>query len=330
MKMMVLTGGIIWLTWKECDVMRRLVSTIDLPKAEWLKYRKQGITGTDAGAITGFNPYSSAFQIYQDKITDEIEEFDNESMRQGRDLEEYVAQRFMEETGLKVRRANAIYQSDEHPWMLADFDRLIVGQKAGLECKTVSPYSADKWKDNQIPFHYQMQVQHYLAVSGYDCWYIAAVIFGREFIIRKIERDEELIQYLIRIEKRFWHDNVLNRVMPDPDGSDNCSDVIAKMYFKSDNAKTVQLQGYNKLLQRRMELDELIKKMETEKASIEQKIKMELGDAAYGMTEDFKVSWSFFEQNRLDTKKLKEEHPDIYKEYCKVSSGRKFTVSRAA
>ena len=310
--------------------MRRLVSTTDLPKAEWLKYRKQGITGTDAGAICGFNPYVSAFQVYQDKITEDIEEFDNESMRQGRDLEEYVAQRFMEETGLKVRRANAIYQNEEYPWMLADFDRLIIGQKAGLECKTVSPYSADKWKDNQIPFHYQMQVQHYLAVSGYDCWYIAAVIFGREFVIRKIERDEELIQYLIRIEKRFWHDNVLARVMPDPDGSDNCSEVIAKIYFKSDSAKTVQLQGYNKLLQRRMELDELIKKLETEKVSIEQRVKIEMGEAAYGTTEEFKVSWSFFEQNRLDTKKLKEEHPDIYKEYCKVSSGRKFTVSRAA
>lgn len=69
--------------------------------------------------------------------------------------------------------------------MLADFDRLIVGEKAGLECKTVSPYSADKWSDGKIPMHYQMQVQHYLAVSGYECWYIAALIFGRDFIIRK-------------------------------------------------------------------------------------------------------------------------------------------------
>lgn len=330
MKMTVVTGGIIPPIWKERDVMRRLVSTIDLPKAEWLKYRKSGITGTDSGAICGFNPYVSAFQVYQDKITEDIEEFDNESMRQGRDLEEYVAQRFTEETGLKVRRANAIYQSEEHPWMLADFDRLIVGQKAGLECKTVSPYSADKWKDNQIPFHYQLQVQHYLAVSGFDCWYIAAVIFGREFIIRKIERDEELIQYLIRIEKRFWHDNVLAKVMPDPDGSDNCSEMIAKMYFKSDSTKTVDLHGYNKLLQRRLELDELIKKMETEKASIEQKVKMELGDATYGLTEEFKVSWSAFEQSRLDTKRLKEEQPEIYKEYCQISSGRKFTVRKAA
>ena len=78
-------------------------------------------------------------------------------MRQGRDLEDYVAQRFTESTGLKVRRANAIYQSKEHPLLLADFDRLIVGQKAGLECKTVSPFSADKWADGKIPAHYMHQ-----------------------------------------------------------------------------------------------------------------------------------------------------------------------------
>ena len=143
--------------------MKRLVSTTNLDKKEWLRYRKQGITGTDAGAICGMNPYKSAFSVYQDKISDEIEEYDNEAMRQGRDMEEYVAARFEEETGLKVRRANAIYQNEEHPFLLADFDRLIVGQKAGLECKTVSPYSADKWSDEDIPIHYQMQCQGILA-----------------------------------------------------------------------------------------------------------------------------------------------------------------------
>ena len=298
--------------------MRRLVSTIDLPKTDWLKYRKKGITGTDAGAICGLNPYSSAFQIYQDKITDEIEEFDNESMRQGRDLEEYVARRFSEETGLKVRRANAIFQNEENPFMLADFDRLIVGQKAGLECKTVSPYSSDKWNDGNIPLHYQMQVQHYLAVSGFDCWYIAAVIFGREFLIRKIERDEELINYLIDIERGFWYNNVLAGIMPEPDGSDNCSEMIAKMYFKGQENKTIKLSGYKEILDRRADLDKLIKTMEKEKKEIDQKIKMEMQDATVALEAGYKISWSNFEQNKLDTKKLKEEKPDIYKEYCKM------------
>lgn len=310
--------------------MRRLVSTVDLPKEEWLQYRKMGITGTDAGAITGMNPYSSAFSVYQDKISAETEDFDNEAMRQGRDMEEYVAQRFEEETGLKVRRANAIFQNEAYPFMLADFDRLIVGQRAGLECKTVSPYGADKWADGKIPLHYQMQVQHYLAVSGYDCWYIAALIFGKEFIIRKIERDEQLIQYLITIEERFWKENVLKHVMPDPDGTSDCTEQIHKMYFKSEATKTIQLSGYNQLLERRVEIDALIKKMETEKSTIDQKIKMEMQDASIAMTEDYKVSWSSFDQTRFDSKRLKEEHPEIYDKYTKVSSGRRFVVSRAA
>ena len=138
--------------------MKRLVSTLNLSKEDWLRYRKCGITGTDAGAILGVNPYRSAFQVYHDKISDSIEDIDNEAMRQGRDLEEYVAQRFTEATGLKVRRANAIYQSETHPLLLADFDRLIVGQKAGLECKTVSPFSADKWADDKIPAYYMAQI----------------------------------------------------------------------------------------------------------------------------------------------------------------------------
>ena len=44
--------------------MKRLISTLNLSKEDWLRYRKCGITGTDAGAILGLNPYRSAFQVY--------------------------------------------------------------------------------------------------------------------------------------------------------------------------------------------------------------------------------------------------------------------------
>ena len=71
---------------------------------------KKGIGGSDAGSICGLNPYATAISVYQDKTQEEVtEKEDNESMRQGRDLEEYVARRFMEETGKKVRRANSIF-----------------------------------------------------------------------------------------------------------------------------------------------------------------------------------------------------------------------------
>ena len=89
--------------------MKRLVDVNKISHEEWLKYRKMGVTGTDASSICGLNPYKSALQIFIDKTTDNIDIFDNEAMRQGRELEEYVAMRFCEETGKKVRRANAIF-----------------------------------------------------------------------------------------------------------------------------------------------------------------------------------------------------------------------------
>ncbi len=161
--------------------MFKKISLAGVDHAEWLRLRKSGIGGSDAGAICGVNPYSSAMKVFRDKTSKEVEEQDSEAIRIGHDLEDYVAQRFTEATGLKVRKSNFMYRSMEYPFMIADVDRLIVGEDAGLECKTASAYNADKCADEDIPLHYIMQCYHYMAVTGKRTWYIAAVILGREF-----------------------------------------------------------------------------------------------------------------------------------------------------
>lgn len=126
--------------------------------------------------------------------------------------------------------ANAMFRSKNHPFMLADVDRMIVGENAGLECKTASPYMEDKWKDGKIPMSYQVQCHHYMAVCGADAWYIAVLIYGREFKYYKIERDEALIADLVRIEQDFWENHVQKGIMPAPDGSKTADSVIAEYY----------------------------------------------------------------------------------------------------
>ena len=177
--------------------MYEKIPTADMPHDEWLRLRKTGIGGSDAGAICGLNPFSSPMKVFLDKTSLETEEQDSEAIRQGNDLEDYVAQRFMEATGLKVRRSNFLYRSVEKPFMIADVDRLAVGENAGLECKTASAYNSDKWADGDIPLHYLMQCYHYMAVTGKRTWYLAAVILGREFTYRKLEWDDEIIHGLI-------------------------------------------------------------------------------------------------------------------------------------
>ena len=251
-------------------------------------------------------------------------------MRQGRDLEDYVAQRFTESTGLKVRRANAIYQSKEHPLLLADFDRLIVGQKAGLECKTVSPFSADKWADGKIPAHYMAQVNHYLAVSGFDCWYIAALIFGKKLVIHKITTDKEVLNNLIAKEEHFWKYNVMPEIPPVPTGSEGDTQQINQLYSIDDRNKTADLNPIRDLLDKRQELSDQIEQLEQEKASIEQQVKLEMQDAAYGTAPGYKVSWVSSESKRVDSQRLKKEQPDIFNRYSKNVSSRRFTIIHAA
>ena len=49
--------------------------------AEWLRLRKSGIGGSDAGAICGVNPYSSAMKVFRDKTSESVEEQDSEAIR---------------------------------------------------------------------------------------------------------------------------------------------------------------------------------------------------------------------------------------------------------
>lgn len=309
--------------------MKKLVSTINLSHEEWLKYRKQGLGGSDAGAICGLNPYSSAMDVYYDKSSPDAAIEDNEAMRQGRDLEEYVARRFMEETGLKVRRSNAIYQHEQISYLLANVDRLIVGQNAGLECKTASAYNSDKWKDNEIPAHYYIQCLHYLAVTGAEAWYLAVVILGREFKFVKIQRDEKAIADLLSIETRFWNENVIPQVMPDPDGSKICDEVIKQYYPSARKREAIPLIGFDEKLKRREEIEVLIKRLEEESRQIDQEIKLYMTDSELAYSDRYKVNWSSFEAARLDSKKLKKEQPEIYQQFAVVSQNRRFTISAA-
>lgn len=308
--------------------MKKLVATAGLDKKDWLLYRKRGLGGSDAGAVCGLNPYRTAMEVYDDKTTDDTEDFDNEAMRQGREFEDYVARRFTEATGKKVRRANFMYYDEDYPFMLADVDRMVVGENAGLECKTASPYLADKWKDGKMPLSYQIQCYHYMSVCNADAWYLAVVIYGREFKYYRIERDEEVLDDLRRIEKDFWENHVLKGVLPKPDGSDLADKVISG-YFKKSMKETIPLNGFDEKLSRREELEMQVKEMEKEKKQIEQELKLYLGEAEAAENASYRVSWKPVSSQRVDEKRLKEEQPEIYKQYQKTLSYRRLMVKAA-
>lgn len=309
-------------------ILNRLTSRDN--QEEWLRIRKHYLTGTDAGAVCGMNPYRSAMQVYADKTSQEIQTVDNEAMRLGRDMEDYVASRFVEASGKKVRRTNAMYVNDESPFMMANVDRLVVGEHAGLECKTASPYTSDRWKDGHIPEWYYLQCQHYIKTLEADGWYLAVLIFGKGFQYTYIPRDEELLRDLVSIEQNFWENHVQAGVLPSPDGSKGADELIQK-YFKSREGVTARLVGMDEHIARRNELAELVKKLQAEQKAIEQKLKMYLGreEAQIGISDRYRVTWTQFESQRIDAERLKKEQPEIYRNYSKVQKSSRLSIQVA-
>lgn len=187
----------------------RLISTKEMEHDNWLDWRRKGLGGSDVAAICGLSRYKSAMEVYLDKLGLIPPLEDNPKMKAGRILEPLVADWFAEETGMKVIKQNAIFQHKDHPHMLANIDRWLPGQNAGLECKNTAEYCRVDWEGVTAPTEYILQSNHYMAVTNADRWFIAVLIGGWDFQWRVIERDEELIKNLITIETEFWNNNVL-------------------------------------------------------------------------------------------------------------------------
>lgn len=307
---------------------KTLLQTIDLPREEWLKARKTGIGGSDAAAIAGINPWKSPISVYLEKIGEAPEVEENERMYWGKVLEDVVAKEFSKQTGFKVQRRNAILQHPEHQFMIANLDRVFIkdGKVSGiLECKTTNEYSKDQWEDDKIPNHYYLQVQHYLEVTGFDEAYIAVLIGGNKFIYKKIQRDQDIINYLIKIESDFWK-MVQDKTPPAMDGSADADNILSYLYPESEPEKEIRLDSMEDKLE---ELDRLkadIAELDRQKKEIEQTIKNEMEDAEVAIVGERKITWRTVISNRIDSKKLKKERPEVYEEFVKESVSRRFTI----
>ena len=147
---------------------------------EWLALRHKYIGGSDAAAVVGLNSYMSAYSLWAEK-TGRLPGFEgNLATQVGTYLEDFVAQKFAEVTGKKVRKSNQSWFNDQYPWAIANIDREIVGEDAGLEIKTTSELNIKRFKGGDFPANYYVQCMHYMAVTGKQTWYLAVLIGNRE------------------------------------------------------------------------------------------------------------------------------------------------------
>jgi len=301
-----------------------IYDTNNITKEEWLLARKSGIGGSDAASVVGLNPYKSSVSVYIDKITEEAKEEKNYKMELGQKLEDFVAKEFSLITNKDVRNVNGILKNDKYPFAIANIDKAIVGEKAFLECKVTNSYSKKEWKE-QPPIHYQIQCFHYMAVTGATHCYIAALIGNEELIVHKLDRDEEVIDSLMKQEEAFWNEYILGEKIPQADGSEDYSKFLKEKYKDTKDESLIIFMKEDKL-SRHNEVTSLIKDLEIEKKAIEQHIQNEMKEYEIAYIGDKKITWKSQSRSSLDTKRLKKEHPEIAEEYMKTTTSRVFKI----
>lgn len=293
---------------------------------EWLNLRRKYIGGSDAAAVVGLNAFSSRYALWAEK-TGKVEPFEgNLATEVGSYLEEFVANKFEEETGKKVRKVNASYLNSDYPWAIANIDREIVGEDAGLEIKTTSELNLKKFKNGEYPANYYVQMTHYLCVTGKKRWYLAVLIGNREFRTFVLERDEEEISALMEAEKEFWK-LVETDTPPEADGMKSTTNTIQKLYpVSNDNVENlfscrIELDKYSALSKQ-------IKELELLKEESANKIKASMGTSGSGECDGYKVSWKSSTRKSFDSKRFAEEHAEIdLTPYYKESTSRIFRVT---
>ena len=300
------------MAYTNCDLILSVKDAEDHEK--WLETRDLGIGGSDAAVIMGMNPYKSPYQLWLEK-TGQAEAPDlsgNQYVYWGTKNEANIADWFQEETGKKVKRLGTL-RSKEYPFMLANVDRTVVGENAGLEIKTAGVRQYRKWKDDEIPDAYYCQCLHYMAVTGAGYWYIAVLLGGNEAKWKRIERNEEDIQHLIMAETDFWK-LVETRTPPPVDGSDSCAAALSAQYKGGDPNYSIilppDIDGVIASLEDDKDIMDALKKQITEK---ENRLKALLGNAEEGTTDHYRVLWKTQAgRSSVPLAKIKKQTPDIY------------------
>lgn len=305
------------------------ISTADMTREQWLTQRRKSIGGSDAAAVMGVSPYKSPYALWAEK-TGKITPSDisgKEAVREGNDLEDYVARRWMEATGKRLVRARYFYYNAAYPFAHANVDRMVVGERAGFEAKTTSDYAIlQQCRDGRYPEAWRLQMLHYMMVTGRDKWYLGVLCLGKGFFTFELQRDEAAIDALAEAEARFWQ-HVIDGTSPRVDGSESTLEALLQILGVSHGGVVVDLTDVGHHVTDFVNLGEEIKKLTDKQNTHRAQIMDFMGDAEKGTYADVTVSFKTQNRATFDRKAYEAANGVIGSEFFRQSTSRPFKVS---
>jgi putative phage-type endonuclease len=300
-----------------------------LPTQEWVDNRKDYIGGSDVSSILEQNPYSTPLQVWMRKkgLMPPIES--SPIMDFGHYFEPILAAHFEGVTGLKTRQVHKTYQHQEHSFLRANIDRMVLASgsepTAVLELKTTTSLRT-KSLDGEIPQEWFLQIQHYLGITGYEKAYLQ--IYERDTCTfhepMLIDRADDLIIQNMNTLINWWNVHMVGGKRPEPINGEDCLILYPDSTDGAIKEVTpTQFKLYKELVEIRGRKEELEQSEEYLKTLLKQAIGESEVLVCGGKP---LVKWKSTSQNRLDTTAIRKAHPELCKAFINKTTTRRFTV----
>lgn len=277
------------------------------------------IGGTAAAALAGVNPprWAQPIDVFLELTGQAPPRNQSRMMAMGNLLEQVVADLFTASTGVKLRRPARVpgticpraecqegctaVLSAEAPWAGGHLDRW-AADGGVFEAKWSQ--RRDEWGDGhtpetaldlpaKVPARYAVQVQHYLSVTGRPFAYLAVLLGYGDFRWYYLPREPELIARLEELEERFWRENIVPGVPPEPDGSEGYSRHLRSKYATDSGQEAVATPQQTLLARQLREAKQQEAALAKLVAAAEQRLQDSMGTAISKLVGDgFTISWA--------------------------------------
>lgn len=286
-----------------------------------MTHRSKFIGGSDVASILGLNRYKTPYEIWDEKKNGNNPFTGNQFTEWGTKFEPVIISHFEQKNSQKVTDNNKLYCSHiEHLACHPDGLFLKNGEYWLLEVKTASTNSVKHW-GNEIPLEYYCQLQHNMFCTGTKkAMFVYLVLDSREYNEIEVYFDETFVNKQNEYLVSWWNRYIIGNEIPLKLVED----------FERENPEQKQIEATEEIVElcrKTVEIRAKIKELTTEKDEIENKIKMQIGDATdltYGL--ETLSTWRPQTRVTVDTKKLKAEQPDIFLKYAKESTSRTFLL----
>ncbi len=284
-----------------------------------MKTDRYYIGGGNIAGILGLSPYRTPLQEYE-TILGIAEPPSQEKLRflsRRKALEPLALDFFTEETGIQIEHHNRRLVHPEYDFIRAELDAE-TSEGDTVEIKTVHPYAAHDWMDNDVPEYVRAQAMHGLMVSGRQHAYVLGLVGFDDLHISIINRDQRIIDMLKKTETAFWREHILPQAPPAPISIED-----AKRQWPNDSgataiASTAIENLCIELAQYKAQIKDLEKRFEDGKLEI----MLGMADASKLISyREGKVlaTWRANAVNRVDLKQLQAKHQNIA-EQCTVTT----------